>query len=341
MFNSTKKTVFVQCYKLEYKFILEGWHYTAFFTISVLYILLAIPTVIVNLATLSVFSSKRYRKLPSTIFIINNTVADLLTGILAMPLGGSNLFVIVLEKKVICVFYAATIFVGFVFCVFSFLTVFYITVDRFYAIFYPFKYSSKDWNSLFLWINLFSWIMTVCLVASSFLFKGFRPTILFLSVQPIIVTINAILLLLVWRTIKRIRKSDLGKPHQGIETQDDTTNVSPERTAVKRERLKAQQEDRRATVMTILMLVSVVVCYLPYFTIAMWWAVDENSPKMTYTLGGIAQFLAPVKALVNPLLYVYTMKSVRLKIKKAILRSRIGTLEDGNTINFTRPNSNL
>ena len=280
MFNSTTKTVEIQCYKLEYIFILEGWHYAAFLTISFLYILVAIPTVILNLATLSVFLSKRYRKFPSTIFIINNTVADLLTGILAMPLGGSNLFIIVLERRSICVFYATTIFLGFVFCVFSFLAVFYITVDRFFAIFHPFKYSSKDWNSVFLGINLFSWIFTVCLVASSFLFKGFRPTMLFLSVQPIIVTINAILLLLVWRTIKRIRKSDLGQLRSSVKTSDvqfqkNSIDVNLERTssnkeAVNKERLKVRREDRRATVMTILMLVSVVICYLPYFTIAIW-----------------------------------------------------------------------
>lgn len=263
-------------------------------------------------------------------------------------------------------------------CVLSFLMVFYVSVDRFMAIFHPYMYSRRDWRKKYLVLNALSWVFSLVLVSTSFLFPMFKPAMFFLASQPIVVAINCYLSVKVWRFVKQARRADLNqlvirrvsgepspyfirsrklfKPENNLDvtstfsesnTSQESTNSSynsnqrrrrKDATSkqsnnlkinaylsqldIRHRRFQIKKEDQKTSRLTIFMLLSVCICYLPYFVVVIWWMIDSNYSHLSHTLGSISIFLVPVKALLNPLLYCYSMPSIREKMKELISLKR-------------------
>ena len=197
------------CYHLTYVYVLFGWHRIVYYILVAAYIMLALPTVLLNISAFLVFRGRKFKKQPSNMLIMSSTIADLLTGAISLPLGFANLVIIIAKRRMVCLLYAAALFPAYSFCVLSFMTVFYTSVDRYLAVFYPFFYAKMQWQRVYLLLNIFSWIFTFGLVASSYLFPLFKPVFIFLSAQPFLIALNCAMMIRVWRAIRRARKADL------------------------------------------------------------------------------------------------------------------------------------
>lgn len=439
------------CYHLSYVYVLFGWHRIAYYILTVAYIMLALPTVLMNLSAILVFRGRNFKAQPSNLLIMSSTIADMLTGAIALPLGFTHLVFIVSERRVVCLLYAAALFPAYSFCVLSFVTVFYTSVDRYLAVFYPFFYTKIQWQRVYLLLNIASWLFTFGLVAISYLFILFKPVFFFLAVQPFVIIINCAMMVRVWRAIRKARKADLdqlvvrkisGEPspfvnrkagaigvvctqqhalksivtvgknkknnnrkspgkakgqksapsvifnediiresnysksaveirsqqqqktrerksatkqtpykhhqqqqqqirkspvhhhhHQhpnsrqrraGLSKQTLDSNVAAylAQLDIRKQRLQIKKQEQRTSRITSLMLGSVCVCYLPYFIVITWWIADSDYSDLSHTLGSIAIFFVPIKALLNPVLNFYTMPSMKRKLKNILFKTR-------------------
>jgi 7 transmembrane receptor (rhodopsin family). len=377
--------VHIRCYHLSYDFFLEGWHGVIYMILTIGYASLSLPTMILNLASLYAFSEKQ-QKHPSNLLILNTSIADFFTGLLALPLGFLNLLLVFVKKKVYCLLYASTLFVAFTCCVLSFLMVFYVSIDRYMAIFHPFVYSRRNWRRIYMIINLLSWVFSLVLVSTSFLFPLFKPAMFFLASQSVVVAFNCYMSVKVWRVVKQARRVDLnqlvvrrvsGEPSpyivrsrklfntnneqkkelekrssvsfpnsrqestksprsiiQNRRRKDATSKQSNDRKIndylsqldIRHRRYRIKQEEQKTSRLTIFMLISVCACYLPYFIVIIWWILDNNYSHLSHTIGSIAVFLLPVKAFLNPLLYFYSMPSIRKKIKDLVTLKKKGKI---------------
>ncbi|XP_066911837.1 5-hydroxytryptamine receptor 1F-like [Clytia hemisphaerica] len=391
MYNNTTEAelsnnhVVLNCYHLSYVYVLQGWHLTVYYILLIAYVILALPTTIFNSVILYVYIGKNLRKHPSNLLIISIALADLLTGACSLPLGFVNLLLLVIQKEIHCLLYACTLFLAYTFCVLSFITVFYSSLDRYLAIFYPFFYSKHNWHRFYFILNILSWIFSITLVASSFNFELFKPVLAFLLSQPIIIIANIVLLVKVWRAVKKARKADLNKlvikkisgepspyvihkslnqPQRNSDTNIPTKqqqtqnrrirkNCSTEfygnrqrkaglsiqtvdrnvadylwQLDVRQQRVQIKKDDQRTNRRTLLMLLSICICYLPYLLVVIWWMLDTGYSDTSHTVGSIAIFFVPIKALLNPVLYFYTMPSLRRRLKTTF------NLKKGNTIDW-------
>ena len=476
-FNQTLKYTndiieLTNCYHLSYVYVLYGWHRIVYYILTVAYIMLALPTVLMNLSAILVFRGRHFKAQPSNLLIMSSTIADLLTGAIALPLGFTHLVFIVSERRVVCLLYTAALFPAYSFCVLSFVTVFYTSIDRYLAVFYPFFYTKIQWQRVYLLLNIASWLFTFALVAVSYLFVLFKPVFFFLAVQPLVIVINCAMMVRVWRAIQKARKADLdqlvlrkisGEPspyvnrkagavgtiyirkppttrtinkknstiflnssdkkslgqadtqncaspsvifnetvikklnyskskvihkskkqkscerisateenlyqqkqqqnqnrkkpvhynqhqqHQnkrqrkaGLSKQTLDSNVAAYLTQldIRKQRLQIKKQEQRTSRITSFMLGSVCVCYLPYFMIITWWILDSNYSDLSHTLGSIAIFFVPIKALLNPVLNFYTMPSMRRKLKNIVFKSTHQSRPQGGQRGNTGGNGN-
>lgn len=345
----------VQCFLASFVYSLHGWHKIVYMTIPIVVAIIFFPSVILNLLAFRIFMEKKMRMRTSNILVLNTIVADFFASLLSMSFEVAHFSLVVYYNQVNCLLYAAMLFAGFVFGIVSFLMVTIASCERYVAVFKPYFYSAKLSHrlSLYYCTIVFTWLLAISIVASSFTVPGFKPTLIFLSFQISLLIINFYMNVKVFQVArlarKRIQNQIACKPEIDILKQagypyviEDIhvkrkSSICTSNGGVSQIRRKypivsaksefsnhahveqyrnsrLQRENRKGNRMTFMMTLSLCICYLPFVITSIIWSITDIETPTMYTFADIAAVFATFKAIVNPVIYCYSMTSVRKRM---------------------------
>lgn len=80
-----------------------------------------------------------------------------------------------------------------------------------------------------------------------------------------------------------------------------------------------ERENVKSTCIMSFMLISLCFCYLPFFVIAAIWKTAEEDLDIHNTLGTVASTMVVLKSVLNPIIYWYSMPSVKKKMRNVLI----------------------
>ena len=193
----------------------------------------------------------------------------------------------------------------------SFLTTFLIALDKHLAIFYPYLYASRiqGRRHVFIVSILVFWLIMVALQSTWFFTK--LPLLHWAAfIIPILcaysIYVHVQIFTLVKRTRKTIRSLAVVQGHNS--SRDDRKSID-------------DMKDVKAARLTSFMLVSLCICYLPYFALQISRMAhrSEVSPAM-HTALPVVLLIGSSKCFVNPILYYCQKEAIRSSVRRFSLR---------------------
>lgn len=338
----------MKCFLADMKYPLHGWHGIVQMILPVCYLLIWIPTVVLNFVALLIYLKKDMRMRLSNLFTLNTIIADLCIGFVAVPLVATLHIFIAYFQDYNCLLYAATMFQGYLLCIISFLTVSYASIDRYFAVFKPYYYWSRlahSFTQCYIIIGA-TWISSVAIIVSSFFVPDFVPVFMLLAGLNLMILIDIYINVKIWFTVRSIRKTvgeqlivqtmkfQLEHHNTTSTAYDNNNNNSPRKiernmklsnsdgnsgTVSDAKQRRREKENRRLNRSVSLLLVSLCVCYLPFFLVSIIWATpaleDVGETHLIYTVASVGAFLGFFKSVLNPIIYWYSIPSIKKKMK--------------------------
>ncbi|XP_057314780.1 melanocyte-stimulating hormone receptor-like [Hydractinia symbiolongicarpus] len=251
---------------------------------------LILPITVLNILIITAIVRVRRLNTPANFLLANTAVCDLLVGCVSIPLY-TTVLLLAYHKTHNCVLFTIEIITVNIFGMMSFLTVTIITVDRYMAIFKPFAYHEKILvnKRIYKYIMTVLWIFIVGFVNLASLLP-YYDLIFYVQTPVAIFALLACtyIYIRIYRTVKNIRT-----------------------------KTRRSTRERRYTVVTFGMLVSLIIFYMPYLIVSAFWVLyPYNTNDMLYATSPWLFTIIAAKSLVNPLLYCFTLKSVRTGIKR-------------------------
>ena len=270
-----------------------------------------------NILVTMAITKKRKLRTASNVLLVSTAVSDTCVGISSIPFFATNFFVAYHIRTYNCVLYTFQIASMHYFSLVSFVLVMIISIDRVLAIFKPFFYHDRIvscWRR-YLYITIVIWILIAIFIIIVVLSPAWH---LLLYVEAAVFIISSITSLAthtaIYLTVKRFRKT---VPHGCA-----TTN-----TYDKKQQQKQQRKDRKLSVLTFFMLISILVCYVPYSITGLMWLSNLNNDWLM-PLNVWSFVMVTVKSLLNPILYCYSISSIYKEIKCLLhLAKRNGSSE--------------
>lgn len=326
---STPNLTLVTCNLIEFKFPLYGWQKIYFKIIPGILGVIWIPTVVLNIVALIVYLKKVMRKRLANLFILNTIIADLLTGVLSIPVAICFYTTVVYAERAECLLTILMI-PSFIFFSVSFLMVTFAAVDRYLAVFRPYFYSIRlaHWTTLYHTLVLFLWIFSVLVIMLIALLNIYNLALFFILIQLVInFYINVKILLAVRNVRNTIRSQCISatRPPRDGESVSDVNkgNNDNSSTIISSNPLTGQvdKENAKSNRTVTLVLISLCLCYLPYVGTHLF-RKNKNAPSELHTVDTMAYLLCFFKSVLNPIIYWYTLPSVRKMMRTYLLCRR-------------------
>ena len=219
------------------------------------------PTIFVNLALAVTFATSREKGRPCTLFLLNLTVTDLLTGLVSMP-SYFYVFRLISFGKYPCRLVALSAPVAFTIGSTSVMTVSMIAIERYISIFHPYFHASKVTFGKTLLVIGIAWILPGSFVMPSVVGHFSVLLNLFIAIFPIswvVVTIFCYL-----RILLQARKLRLQIQSQEARLGQRNTSIT----------------DRRYVSVGGLIVVSMLVCFSPIALSNLLWIVGFRNRNM-------------------------------------------------------------
>ncbi|XP_066936640.1 melanopsin-like [Clytia hemisphaerica] len=245
---------------------------------------------------------KQHLRTSSNVLLVSTAVSDLCVGLLSIPFFVANFFM-AFQEQYQCVFY--TIQIGFVhyFSLISFLLVLAIAIDRVVAVYKPFFYHDNitaHWQNYvylttLIWLALFFMIILVICVPAWFVLLYTEACIFGITT---VVSFGAHFS--IYFTVKRFNKTS---PHASVDSKN------------RRKMERRNRKERKLTILTFLMLVSIVCCYIPYAVTGILWFLKMDGADWLMSLNMWSYVMVALKSLLNPILYCYSISSISREVK--------------------------
>jgi len=198
--------------------------------------------------------------------------------------------------------------------------------DRYLAVFYPYFYESWCTNNRWFYymLNVSTCVFAIGIVIWSLQEVGFKPTLYQSGSIPILIGISYYTHLRIMCAISRIHKETLRitarRPcHSAGDQEKYNTGGANPITASTTTKPRKRAVNRRAHRVTFIMLGVWSLSYAPYFVVMLIWqvrAITTNLRPTTtqYSLASASVIPIFYKPLFSPLIYLYTMPTIRKKI---------------------------
>lgn len=297
-----------------------------------------IPTL--NALIVVVIMRTKRLQTPSNVLVANAAIVDALIGSLSNLLFSLN-FLLGNYRMHNCTLYTISYLFLQLFATLSFLLIVAINVDRYIAITKPYFYqhhiASKPFNYAYFVAVL--WIVNTIIVSVTIT----GPYLLYLQIYCgslfvltiawccyMHVTINTAVKKVavnIKKTTVRHRNSKEPKNTYDSNTKTTTTTSTATitrtqaeitRRAMKLKRLRRKRPKQRklkVATLSMLMLASMLVTYIPYCICVVYWRLGRDSDTVQ-TLNMWAFTSACMKSLINPILYCYMLTRIRVQVKK-------------------------
>lgn len=312
--------------------------------------------VLVGLVRLRRYNSNRHVGI-----LINLVVTDLLYNLTAEMLYishvGLQIFNVVACKLVVAIGWF-----GLFLCLVSFLMLVLATVERYVAVFYPFKYlrfvSSKLFLAIIGLVYLISIMATLMFRLSSFSFAAGISVLVLVLVGGFILTFAFVRVFWLSHKIgKEMHRQKVARMaprlnsgssegHQTHLTVRDArvahgVSASPisEEAREKKRKFRIWHRDRRNTYLIAFLLVCLIVCYLPYLIGVSLYAFAKGKVDVSKELLHWLWSVMLINATVNPLFFFYFDKEIRYHIFKVIGCRRVGLDSETSMTRFLRSSS--
>ena len=267
-------------------------------------ILFAVVTMFLNLL-MNIATLAKSKKLQSDILLINLSWADFMSGV-SLPIWSLN-FIFAQQKVQYCILYITSVALvyatGYGCVSFSFMMVF----ERYLSIFKPFKYE-KVMNTRYKHINLFFifcvlvWLTLFFLIITPYFNKSFeylKPCIA--AFLPVSIAMIFFMNIRIYFHVRKLRT---------------TIKCQGENFAQQTQWICSNQK-----LLTVLLAVgtSLILCYIPYLVLELHGSFSgkgkSSRMEVLYLWGA---FLATCKSLINPCLYIYSLKQIRTSIVRVL-----------------------
>lgn len=308
--QSTSKVVedifFINCSNTVHRVPIEGIYKYSAFALFGFAELVFIPCAILNLILLiAILRKKTLRTLPN--YLMANVLLDDVLISVVTTIWSSN-FILALYRKQNCILYITSASVCYMCACLAVTEVVLLAVERYIAIFYPWHYFEKKKfiRQAFITTVIIIWIVSFAVGAVSFLMPQFQITKIFIAgIIPISVILSIVMHIKLFFLVKEKRQQM---------KRDSVTVMADPRTEV----MKTQ--DRRLYVITSLVILQLIICYLPFCLVIFYKTLIKSSDKDIAVIFNWAAIMAALKALSNPLTLLYQLKSFRTALRELLSR---------------------
>ena len=276
-------------------------------------LLIATPaTVIFNLLTILTFICKIRFRVASRILLCAVAVTDLITGLTAIPMMGTMHLLRYLGKTTYCPLFLPGMIITFTVLLMTFVTLTLISIDKYLAIFYPFKYSARvDKQTLMIKVLAILWAA----VALFGVFTVFTPK-LKLILNALFVMFCLFLPLTIFVHIRIFY--ELRKRRKQTHTRRATLNQQPST-----ERTQIRNDGTQGIRVTTTVIVVLIICYLPVTALGLlrrnnlFDSKSDGNKVIQYWMNA----LVLLNSLMNPFIYCWQFQGFRKNLFSLLRRS--------------------
>ena len=262
---------------------------------------IAPATIIFNLLTILTFIYKTKFRLPSNIFLCGVAITDFINGFTAIPLTGLMHLFRYLDN-VTCPLFLSGMIIMYTLILMTFATMALISIDKYLAIFYPFKYNSRI-NKKTLIIKIIATVWTLVILCGTF--TVFTPQLqlirsALMATAGMLLPFTIFVYFRIFYELRRRRKQIC--LHCGSFNQETVIN-----------RIRTSNNGTQGLRATTTILVVLFFCYLPITVTGLLRRVnylnvdsDRNNLIQAWLNG-----LVLLNSLMNPLIYCWQLKGFR------------------------------
>uniref|UniRef100_W5NL84 Trace amine associated receptor 13a n=1 Tax=Lepisosteus oculatus TaxID=7918 RepID=W5NL84_LEPOC len=271
-----------------------------------------------NLIVIISISHLKQLHTPTNLLVLSLAVADLLVGVFVMPFDMVKL----IEScwvfgNLFCSF--RNVF-GFLLTSVSISSLIFIAIDRYFAVFYPFLYSSKITLNIALFCIVLSWLSSLCYNLSLFYFNGNSNdenlnTCLGDCFMLINSTWGIIDLLVTFILPCSVMIILYAKIFVAAKKQAHAINSIKQILSMDKRRNKISKKSERKAAKTLGIVVFVFLfCWVPYYLCVLIEEEMHTSSGVLYFLGFIVYLNSAMNPIIYALFYPWFKKSVKLII---------------------------
>ena len=235
---------------------------------------------------------------PSMILLCSLALSDLLVGFVAQPLFIADELI-----KESLVLYRVSAMIGFSVCGVSLATITLISVDRLLAVQYHMRYATLVSQPRVISIIVIIWLFTF--VSSGFhIWNKFLHHLLSAIYIGICLIISTICYIRIYLTVRHHR-SQIEVQQQAVQCQYATTNNT------------YMMRLKRSAVNTFLFYICMIACYFPAYVLL---AIFGLGYMEWATEWAIAPTIVFMNSSINPILYCWRLRELRIAVMKAVKR---------------------
>ena len=299
-----------RCFQLEILYFISGWHKKSLTGIIATDIIIVIPTVIFNLLVVYVVWKYRSLQTASNLLLASLAVSDFFIGLALQPCKIIST-ILVLNCQSVCWLLATVFQLGYYLATVSFLTLTEVSIDRFIALAYPFRYQRLTSSNTFIHRVIFAtWILPLLVVILSTAVGQMRiPSLLFTIIAPLSITCSIIAQISTIRVVRRARK------------RDRSLSVNKTNPDSRRNR-RRNYAPEKATRVAGLVLLATIGCYAPHAVLTAIRMVRKDI-RAFQGIYDWTKTLVILNSTLNPVIYCWILKEMRRRIFQTMFRHRL------------------
>lgn len=281
-------------------------------------VMVALLIIVVNGYITLLISGRRDLRTPSNLILASLTISDGLTGLVTVPLV---MTCTIIEANDVCI--SSAVFVRFI-SILSAVHILLLTLDRYIFIVCANKYYDLVRKNRVFLLLLGIWLMSIIVTAIRLdwaveadvygkenniekeielnrkerIFNWFCLVTFFFIPLIITVILDAELLFVLKRQVRKILQNNLLHARQG-------------------QTMKTKNRERRAVIVYIIVVVTFVICWLPYFLYDLWQHWGSLPSSVEYLI----VYIRIITSLSNPIMYTLSHRTLRRAVIVSLRRT--------------------
>ena len=280
--------------------------------VSVCHALFSIIAIFGNGLLLYVLARKPQLQCPSNVLIASLSMTDFIVGLVVQPLCVlSRAFE--LRKSHLCEVKLVYSYFGILCSGASYLNITLISIDRWYAVCYPFQYVAKATINKYITVVMIVWLSWAAITV--FPFTGVISPRVYSVVLGLTCLLGITIISVCYYSIHKVAKAHKRSISVQVARGDSSCDA----------RVDRQKEQQKSNTSAILIVV-LLLCYLPNVTCVVLEIFIPNSLLLSYVVMRWTSLLMFINSSLNPILYSIKTKDIRLAISR-LVRQRIGQFQ--------------